>query len=112
MFNPIWPVPDKSVDASSEFANTVGNVQTVLGIALIGPGMGLTTAGGLSATASVVNGVDDFSANFTKDNKTLIEKLLGIQVGRGVKGGLSGFGVWGSMQSLSKEGFNFSQFKM
>jgi len=87
------------------------SVQTVAGIALTGTGMGVTSIGGLFATASVLNGADDLCANFTKDNKTVIEKGLGTQGGRVLKASLSGFGVVGSATTLYKESLNANTIK-
>lgn len=96
------------MEGSKEFANTIGNVQTGIGLALTGPGMGWTSFGKLALSASVLNGVDDMSANFTKDGKTLLEQGLGTKNGRIAKGVLSGWGTAGSINSLLEHGFKIT----
>jgi len=85
-----------------------GNVQTGIGLALTGSGMGWTSFWKLASSASVLNGVDDMSANFTKDGKTLLEQGLGNKNGRIAKGVLSGWGTAGSINSLLEHGFKIT----
>ena len=108
-FNPIYPVPDKLIAGSEAYANTMGNVRTVAGLALAAPGV---AAGGLlsvTSTASVLNGLDDVSGMLPEkkdqlSTQTLLQRYLGDKAGNATKTGLSLFGVVGGVREVIKGG--------